>query len=858
MAPEKPTFPAVVGCPLCHQPQLYLFDDIATDGIWLHCESCRAHGDILTFAALIWNTSLADSLTRFSDMGVIARNEGDRAAGEYSRAANRARAAIAFWADAEGQCWNHGDDIIACRLRELGLDRDISACRGLVGVAHPDQVATYCSEVGKTAPARMREHGTSLVFPFYDLPGRLTGFLIVQYNDAFQSRRVFVPAMLYRKRKPDAGYYLLHTATLPAPKALRDSFFILDDPFSALKAQTAQARAGAPLLPIAAAYHGSDAVSYGNNWTAFPSTPRFFHGPVISPELVSQAAAARGYVCVLPNEQIERTATPSRTLMRLAAIRKQARTWQQSLEIGLKDMSELAAQAFCNRLLIPHDRLHLFFAERRGKFSPEYGARMLAHVEAPPIVPTKVHRRWVVIERDGGWWTHTGQHVCNARVEITRVIRANNGETLYTGIIDTATTQLTFTDTAKKIEQMGLLAFAAQHAAAAGILIRYDRAWNARAHLISMQLHEPELVHVSGRLGWDEKANQFCFYDYALTNNGEIVPAAFPNVRHDRCANFPRPDVLPPLSLRPLLTVSEDNSFIWSIFSAIVAQLVAPIVGKPAPIVALNPKAFDAALQVGAALDCPQLRIPSRGYVHCTQKITGTLSNAEWPTFISHSFNDKFFSTTVPRAIEGQGFVRLLDACAKAAPSYGWHWLAAPPPETLPKLDALRFVLPAYVQYVLQARAAVLAGENNTLLAILQGVAGWLDETHGATFNQARALNYVFTPARAHEILMSVCNDAILAGKLDVLPRPRRKDQPRNYLLRNKNNWWLNQPAIDRYFYSVGKLAPNWSAVTELLQKNHLLCGEETIHETPGILVNREWCDQFWSDYNPQSVRETG
>lgn len=858
VAPEKPTFPAVVGCPLCHQPQLYLFDDIGTDGIWLHCESCRAHGDILTFAALIWNTSLANALTRFSDMGVIARNEGERAAGEYSRAARRIQAAAAFWSDVEGQCWNHGDDIIACRLRELGLEKDISACRGLIGVAHPDQVANYCSEVGKAAPARMREHGTSLVLPFYDLPGRMIGFLIVQYNDEFQSRRIFAPVMAYRHKKPEAGYYLLHTAMLPAQKPLRDSFFILDDPFGALKAQTAQIKAGVPLLPIAAAYYGSDAVSYGNNWAAFPRTPRFFHGPILSPELISQAAAARGYVCVKPNDQIERAANPARTLMQLAAIRRQARTWQQSLEAGLKDMSELTAQTFCSRLTIPHDRLQLFFAERSGHFSAEYSARLLAHVTAPPVVPTKVHRRWVVIERDGGWWTHTGQHVCNARVEITQVIRANNGETLYKGVIDTVAGQLTFIDSAKKIEHMGLLDFAAGHAAASGVLVRYDRAWNTRAHLISMQLHEPELVHVSGKLGWDEQTSQFCFYEYALANDGTAVPAPFPDIRTSRQADFPRPDVLPPLSLHGLLTVSDANTFIWSIFGAFVAQLIAPIVGKPAPIVALGPEAFDAALTVGKALDCTEFRIPARSYTHCMQKISAAIDDTEWPMFIAHSFNDGFFGPAIPRAVEGPGFVRLFETCAQIAPSYGWHWLSAAAPAQLPALDALRYVFPAYVQRVLQTRAAILAGNGDPLQAVLNDLATWLEETRGATFNLALAANRVLSPSRAHEALMGACNSAITAGKLVVLPRPRRKDQPKTYLLRNKQHWWLNQTAIDRYCYSAGKLAPNWLSVIELLQTNHLFCGEDTVHDMPGILVSREWCDQFWSDYGQPPAREIG
>lgn len=858
VAPEKPTFPAVVGCPLCHAATLYLFDDFGTDGIWMHCETCRAHGDIITFGARIWNTSLANALTRFADIGAIVRNEGERAAAEYSRAANRLQAAESFWSEVEGQCWNHGDDIIACRLRELGVERELTGCHGLIGVAHPDQIAKLCAEVGRATPPRTREHGPSLVLPFYDLPGRLTGFLLVQYDEAFQSRRTFVTAMNYKKRQPEAGYYLLHTAFLPAPQTLRDSYFVVDDPFWALKAQTAQIRAGSGLLPIASAYHGSDAVSSGNNWASFPKTPRFFHGPVAGPELISQACAAKGYVCVLPHDKIERTLTPPRTFIRLAAMRKKAQTWQQALVDLFTASSDLTAQAFASRLTIPHDRLQQFFDKHAEQFSAEYAARIMSRITAAPTVPTKVHRRWVVVERDNGWWTHTGQPVCNARVQITNVILANNGTKLYSGVIDTASGQLTFIDAAQKIERMGLLAFAQQHAAAEGVLIRYDRAWNTRAHLISMTLHEPELTTVSGDIGWDSRTSEFCFYGYSLANDGSVVPTPFPGIRTTRQADFPTPDTVAPLSLRSLLTVSTDNTFLWTIFGAIVTDLVAPIVNKQQPVMALTPVAFDAAATIGAALDCAQHKTSARSYSHVMDSIVSTINKTAWPVFISHGLADKYCSPSVPRCTSGAGFVRLPEACCWAAPSYGWHALALQAPAQPIDANPLRYVLPAYIQRILQKRVTLLAGAVNPFLAILEDLAIWLQSTYGGTFNLALTKAKLFAPERAHEAVMAGINQALLAEQLDILPRPRRKDQPKNYLLRQKRHWWLNEQALDRYFYSAGKLVPNWLAIRDLLEANQLLLGDETVNNMNGVLVRRDWCDRFWSDYSAAESRDFG
>lgn len=857
-APEKPIFPAVVNCPLCHAAALYLFDDTGTDGLWLNCSACDLHGDILTCSAQIWNTSLTGAIDQFSELGLITKNDGEKHAGEHIRAFNRRNDAEAFWAETSEQLWNHGDDIIACRLRELGVDRDTGAGNGLIGVAHPDQIAKLCGDVGRPVPPRLRDTGPSLVFPFYDLPQRLTGFLLIQYNDSFQSRRNFIALAGVKKRKPDAGYYLLQTALTPAVDPFREMFFVVDDPLWALQAQTTQLKFGGKLLPLASAYHGADATSYGNNWTAISNTARFFHGLVYSPELISQAAAGRGYVCVTAFKTPDAPPTVHRNVMRLAEIRRNAQTWQQALDAVLLKNHELAAQTFATKLTIAHEKLQRYFSVREQQFSKSFANQVLLNISAATAAPTKVHRRWVVIERENSWWTHTGTQVCNARVQITKVIQADTGEKLYSGTIDTAAGRYEFTDSAQKIERAGLLAYAAQYVAAHGVLIMFDRAWNTRAHLIAMTLHEPELVRVSGRLGWDNGTNKFYFYNYALTNSGEIVAADFPAVRPDKQGNFPFANEAAPLTLQPLLTVSADNAFIWNIFSCFAAGLIAPIVGQAPPIVGLPPAAFEAAVQIGAALDCRHERAQARAYRHVMDLVVKSTATTEWPVFISHTINDMYCSHAVPRCMAGPGFVRLLPHCALVAPSYGWFSVFSHPPKTMPDLLALRHVFAAYLQSVLVRRSTFFAPAQNILTAIQTDLGRWLTETYGNTFNAAAIQAKTYAPENAHEAVLRGISAGIADGKLDVLPRPRQKNQPKNYILRNKQHWWLPQCAIDSYFYSAGKLAPNWTTVLELLEQRQLLCGEETVHNTHGFLIRRDWCDNFWNNTEPTRAQDIG
>lgn len=854
--PEKPAFPAVVDCPLCQQPQLYLFDDVVTDGVWAHCEGCRAHGDIITFGSLIWNNSRAEALNRLVDLGAASQGEADRLSGDYFRAIDRLEAATAFWELARAQVWNHHDDVIACRLRELGLDSSIDACTGVLGVAHPDQVAEFCKAVGRASPPRMRENGPSLVLPYYDMPGRLTGVLLVQYNDEFMSRRTFVALVGCPKRKADAGYFMLDTMLLPCNQALRNSYFVSDDPFFVIKSQMAQRKSGLDALPLAASYSGPEAVSTGLNWQSFAPTPRFFHSAVLTPDVISQACTAKGYVCVLPNQNFEQKATPVRAMQRLAAIRRQAQTWQAALESALERTNETAAQSFVTKLTIELPRLQHFFQNRRHDLAPEFCARLLTQIEAAPGIPAKVYKKATIIERDGCWWTHTNNQVCNARPRITKIVHSEQGERLYVGTITINGQELDFADSATRIERIGLLAYAAQHAAAHGQLLLFDRYWNAKSHLAAMQLHAPEIIHVAGEAGWNEQSNQFCFRNYAINNDGSVTPCPYPQIQA-ALPNFPEPLEVAPVTLHHLLTPSYEHATLWTSFAAIAANLLAPVVNQAPTATAIVGSTFDAAWAVGKELDCEQQRVSGMRRQNAATSAIAGLDGRRWPLFTYHAFDDGLLSQTILRVPSGVIFARLSEIPAHLAPGYGWQVIRGPVLETKPDLSALRYLLPSYIQRALNRRMHLTTQKANLTVAVLQDLDEWLKDIYGATFNLAYATNKLVTPSRAHEALMAAINMGITAGKLDVLPRPRRKDQSSGYLLRQKTSWWLNQKAIDRYCISAGGMIPNWSAVTELLAQHGLLKDEQIVQGMPGLLVDRDWCDSFWSDYTADA-RELG
>ena len=857
--PEKPAFPAVVDCPLCHQPGLYLLDDVVTDGVWMHCESCNAHGDIITFAAQIWNISRVEAINRFADLGAASQGEADRLSGEYLRAIARLEAAEAFWEESAHQVWNHKDDIIACRIRELGLEESVRACSGLIGVSHPDQVAEFCHAVARTTPPRMREHGPSLVLPYYDMPGRITGLLLVQYDENFASRRTFLTLSGYNnRRKAEAGYFLLHTVLLPAQELFRSSYFVCDDPFWALQLQCINLKSGLNLLPLAAYYSGPEAVSSGLNWQSFAPTPRFFHSHNYTPDVISQAATAKGYVCVLPPAKNTKPYLAPDVVNRLALIRSKAETWQSALNNALGGMNETAAGSFVTKMTTDPRKLQNFFATKSTGLSRDFYARMITRMDAAPQIPVRIQKKWVVVERDDGWYTHTNAQICNARIRIQKIVHADSGERVYVGVINIRGKEIEFADRAEKIEKIGLLAFAEQHAAAAGELLVFDRMWNNRAYLAATQLHQPELVHVSGSYGWNSATNEFCFYQYSLGNDGSVRPAPYPAIHPKRYADFPAPAAMAPLTIRPLLAPSHENALIWTSFAAVTANLLAPVLGRQPVITACAGKTFSTAAAVAATLDCQPVRSATAASSCAVTQALRALNVAEWPVVISHNFNDKVLGRLPTKAVHGSAIVQMPELAALMAPGYGWQLIQGTAPAQMPDLSALRHVLPSYIQRCLETRLANLAPHADLLPAVLADLASWLKDIYGEAFHLPCALNRLISPSRAHEALLEAVNLGLSSGKLDILPRPRQKSQNNNYVLRNKQHWWLNQKAIDRYCISVGNAVPNWAALLDLFERHGLLRGEELVNNMPGLCVDKTWCDQFWSDYTAPNAQTLG
>lgn len=853
---EKPSFPTILNCPVCDQKTLHLFDDISADGVWLHCTNCTTHGDIITFGAELWKLSLPDTLAKFRADGAISKGEETRAAGEYSRFLTRYGAAQLFWEEAATQVWNHDDDLVAARLRQLGLRHEIDAGVGMVGVAHKDQVDRLCAALGRPKPPRSRPGGAYIVFPFYDLPRRLTGFMLLQYNDACEPKQNFVPVSGFRRDKPEAGYFLLDALLTGVTTPLKSTQIISDDFLWVLEAQCRRLTNGAPYLPILASYSGNEAESYGISWRSFGFAERVFHSRAMLPNLVSRACNAKGYVATCDTQN--RWRRSSLDDLRLAGnIRRAAETWQTALHRTLTGMSEISAATFAAQLRIPHEKLNVFFNKHEKDFSPGFHERAMASLRTALAAPVRVQRRRIIVEREDGWWSKTGGQICNARPVISEVLQADTGEKLYRGYVNFDDTIIDFCDSAKKIENMGLLAYAAATMAAHGKLVIFDRQWNKTAHMAAIQLRPPKLTAVSTKYGWDDAANVFRFPNYEITSSGDVRPVTeWPGAIS--LTKFPEPTAVAPLPIRELLTPAHENSFVWAVFAAFVANLVAPIARKPFCATALTAKNFVTAQRIVTLLGGQPAETASTVRRSASNFLQTVGDNADWPAICVSTFNDNAFNLGLAKVFNTPVFVRLSKANASAVLSYGWQKITGFDTRQSTDLTPLKYLLPTYLRRVLTMRGQLFASTENLTIKVLNDLHSWLQHEYGTSFNLGHTRRLIETVDDAHTALLKELNYAVANNKLTVLPQPRNAHQNSQYLLRQKNCWWLNRKAVDRYFDKEQAINPNWLQIVTNLQTEGVYTGEEVVQNMHGIFVSAEWCDQFFDGFTPSLEKEIG
>ena len=842
IADENTAFPAVLSCPFCGKSTLYCYDDTSREDIWLACDTCSVHGNIITFAAQIWKLTPAQTLAKFDENGLCSRKNDAEEINTLAKSIERTAAAEKFWAAAEKQLWDHDDITIAHKLRELGVSVEIP-CVGMVGVTQPKQVDELCERVARAFPTNFART-PAIVLPYYDLPQRLSGFLLLQPGEDLTTQRAFIGTSRSGRVKTDVGYYMLQTALLPENPALKHAYFIVDDPLWVLKAQTTQLRHGQQLLPLCASYDGKEGNSCSTNLLMFPHARRFFSGRTLTPALISQAAAARGYVCTPPDRRTPLPDMPVKTIGRLANICRHAQTWQDALATVFKTNSGLAAQAFAAELNIDRDRIQRFLHDRTA-LSHDAIQRVLEKVVPHHGVATIKYRPKTVIERDNRWYSTTGEQLSNCAPIVKRIIHTDTGDKYYDGYIQKDDKAYPFFERSTVVERLGLLNYASQHMAKHGELAMFTRQWNLRSLAAALMLHPPRILSVSSAPGWNEETKEFQFRQYSFKRDGTVTPAPCPELCAANPLNLPEPESVAALAIQDLLLPTHENAALWAFTVTALTGMLAPVLAASAQSVVMERHVFDTFAVFAEQFGCHNITVGTP-YRNNSVGVMRTIQSVRWPTLVSEINDaDRGLTSGIVRCAHSPAILSVLPATAIGALSFDWYWVS---PSALPDrqtdITALRFVIPAYIQHVLRDRLSVRVG-TPLILTVLRDLHSWLENECGSSFNLAAAERAIITPENAHIALMRELNNAITAGDIAVMPRPRTTKQNSSYVIRNRQHWWLNRKAINDYLEQKGGIVPNWSALLNCFVKQGVFAGDRQINKLNGALIRRDWCDTF-------------
>lgn len=855
---ETTDFPTTVRCPICGELSLNVYEDTIKTDLWLACTNCPAHGNIITFASAYWKIDTLATIAKFKELGVNTRELSDANLNAALKYAKTDSAADWFWQQAASQLWTHGNDLLLLKFRDFGLSQEIP-CEGLAGVAWPDQVADLCKNITPGYPRKLRNKTPILVLPYCDLPRHHSGFLLLQYLEEFEMRRMFLPMRRYGHdaQPPDAGYYLLEQAALAKNPAVRDSVFIVEDPQWVLKAQTIQLRHGDNLLPICASYSGREAASNGSSWPQISLSKKFFYNARIVPDLVSQAANARGYICALRADGLPKPVQPAKTIKTLGQLYRAAVTWPKTLVKVFEQTNDTAAKSFASRLSIPTEKLRQFFTNNPVA-SADAVEQILAQVTPMYFSSTEVTDYATnIIVRDDNWYTFKNTLITNCAPVIEKIIYTDTKK-YYIGHVKKKGQRFEFTAPATTLDRVGLLAYVERLMAAKNEHVFYTSMWNRRSQLLAMTIRPPEIIHTRSKPGWDDATREFYCADYAINCDGAIRTLPHAELSQSKF-RLPAPGTFAPPSLHKLFTPTAENAAIWAIVSAVIANSVASACERDPQSTCITGELFLAAREIMQAMHIEHKEVRMFAQ-RLSKSFASKIKDVSWPKLVSSPYTtDRFSELALVRYPNTAAFIRINAGTITAALSHGWQVLHAPAITPGNDYSALPYVIAAYIQHIIKHRVRFFrSAAKNLTQAILGDLHAWLTATYGDTFNLTSAETYIHAPGAEITHLMREINNAILAGEIDVLPAFRKQRQKNNYIVRNGSTWWLNRKAIDDYFKQISGVTPNWMAISDCFSRLGLLRGEKTMHKTTGLLVDSDWCDKFWTNYKDSKKKNIG
>lgn len=558
--------------------------------------------------ARFWNLSITGTIRKLEHLGLMTATDEQIEHYEWELITYR-KEVDHFWQTARRTSTADYRDtsILAEKLRlswqDQRGDRDLGPERFFGVCTFPEaRRALYRKEVTRIEitlfekPKKSgRPWGNLLVFPFYDLPGRISSLLFIgrdgiRYKD-YVFRRLPLEAVSAETNSPRASEAGLHFDPVTIEHSLAEyghRLLVIADAATATAVQLHHLQSDTLPLPIVAWSPGDDRKTE-LAWNMFPGCELIYWAPDLEPAIIREAARRNAKVSTVGPRESSMAEYVRDYGDRLAdyCFRNNGH-WAEAVERHLSQLSDKEAEEKLLALRLD--------AQAQDELLPFFKPRLRTKIEkvierVPRMRHLSIADR-IITERSDGLYAsgrswRPPELILGGRLKIHRVLtRAKTKQVFYSGSVYLGNEEIQFLAPKAEFDRRPLEWLQDKVSETGHLFLRINRNWNKSIIDIVTQLYPPEAAISCDSIGWDPDNEQFVLPSYSLRAGG-LLRRNDPNdlPRDAPCRQWPDTEAPRELSGLELCAVHalppESEAALWGVLTGAIANIIAPVFREP-------------------------------------------------------------------------------------------------------------------------------------------------------------------------------------------------------------------------------------------------------------------------------------
>ncbi len=840
--------------------------DAALGGEWAYCKACKFAGDMITLSSCAWKLDIHTTLTRLIEQGVLVipghkKDPHHSYINNYYDPLLRLRT---LWKECQNKHIHPETAGMRMLQRRLGVD-DVSAdwnerAGQFIGSANKVLIESVIQH-GKyknwvenrhkfkcgfqTNIFHGRKWKELLVVPFWDMPGRMSAFMIIG-READKTNDYMYKSLI--QEVSDGGVAMLPAIMNGKHQYFDNKKFILLDLDIAVRLHARYSKEHSQPLPLAVAYDDGRYVTR-DIWKLFNGSNLIFWGTDLV-KTIKQAKLAKGLVSVMPLTDVQlsnqlRHLDPQQLLRRMEAA---AVPWAIALQDYMDNSGDDLVEDVLTQLDL-HGRDLALFIEGCCQ---SLRNRLRGITENKKFdTQLRFESHWIHQRTDGLYLAKTDECISNALVRVEQIITTLDDKNRYRGIIRFNEKEYPFTERTNVLEK-GLLSWVQAYLrdkCHAGISEYYPN-WNRKALQISLKLHPPQYVRGISMVGWDADSRQFNFPNFVIRHNGEVLTdfAFLFESSEIPGQHLPPPGMIPREYIKNLGDANPETQIFWATAAGVISNIIAPAIGrKPKTLLLAGDGAHGVGSSAAIRLGCAAVLDYKKATYFPDQLPTFEWANC-WPAVVPLMLAHNKY-----RWLEQQqapNFVLSVPAVAGSVLAMRGRVNMIRYHRQLGSLqllyDAAPFVIPNYIQDLYTRNIFMPDASRDLADDVLQDLAAWFERTGGNAETVLSARDVLRTPTARTPVdyFCELVFELFTEGKLKIGRDGYDKADERCAIMQFDSpqaGMWISQSRFSKVVERAGGVAPDLLLITRSLKEQHLLLDEPLYAREHGWLVPEQW-----------------